>query len=528
MKRNQTRRLILILALTILSALPMPGGAEEADKAERHESGNFMYTLQNDTATIVAYTGKGQSTVIIPEELDGHPVRAVGSGIFTNESETERYTFHAKDGSSVGIDKPKMIHPEVTAIELPAGLLSIAPDALWQTNVRDISVAPGSESFSVMDGVLFDKTGETLLHYPAGRGEDAYTVPEGARAIADYAFCMRDMGEVILPEGVESVGAYAFAYCESLRAVTLPEGLKSLGEMAFFVCGALREVVIPEGIEVLPAGVFSDCYAMRSVTLPESLRAIEGGAFFGCYALTTIHIPAGVTEIHPTALGRLSGLAEITVAEENPAYASRDGVLFDTRTNALHTFPPRKRVVAYTVPEGTAALGSGAFHGCGNLTAVSLPASVTEIGSRAFYSCANLESIALPEGITSVPHMAFGFCGKLAEVILPDSVTEIEPYAFEFCRALTAIELPEGVHTIGKRAFRQSGLVSVTLPEAVTSIGEIAFENCAGLTDAHIPPAAADIDPTAFDGCTKLTIHGAEGSAAQAYAEAKGIPFEAK
>ncbi len=40
-------------------------------------------------------------------------------------------------------------------------------------------------------------------------------------------------GDVVIPEGVTSIGAWAFKYCSSLASVVIPEGVTSIGDEAF-------------------------------------------------------------------------------------------------------------------------------------------------------------------------------------------------------------------------------------------------------------------------------------------------------
>ena len=49
---------------------------------------------------------------------------------------------------------------------------------------------------------------------------------------------MGNGGDVVIPEGVKSIGSWAFYGCSSLTGVTIPEGVKSIGERAFETAAA--------------------------------------------------------------------------------------------------------------------------------------------------------------------------------------------------------------------------------------------------------------------------------------------------
>ena len=42
--------------------------------------------------------------------------------------------------------------------------------------------------------------------------------------------------EVVIPDGVTSIGDWAFAYCERLSSITIPDSVTNIGDMAFEYC----------------------------------------------------------------------------------------------------------------------------------------------------------------------------------------------------------------------------------------------------------------------------------------------------
>ena len=56
------------------------------------------------------------------------------------------------------------------------------------------------------------------------------------------------MVEVVLREGLRSIGREAFHTCGSLEQIHLPSTLQSIGNNAFGGCINLRNVVLREGV----------------------------------------------------------------------------------------------------------------------------------------------------------------------------------------------------------------------------------------------------------------------------------------
>jgi len=63
----------------------------------------------------------------------------------------------------------------------------------------------------------------------------------------------QDLEEVIIPEGVEEIGAFAFLNCEKLTKIHLPSSIKFIGEGAFLGSG-IKELEVPKNAIVRPQG----------------------------------------------------------------------------------------------------------------------------------------------------------------------------------------------------------------------------------------------------------------------------------
>lgn len=98
--------------------------------------------------------------------------------------------------------------------------------------------------------------------------------------IGDFAFASSRLKSVIIPYGVETIGAYAFSGCFWLKAVSIPNSVKSIGESAF-EGSSINNIVIPEGVKVINSSAFERTF-LKSITLPSSVSYLGSRVFHYC------------------------------------------------------------------------------------------------------------------------------------------------------------------------------------------------------------------------------------------------------
>lgn len=199
----------------------------------------------------------------------------------------------------------------------------------------------------------------------------ACALRHGEARVPAYAFIGNTsmLTSIHFPDGLTSIGKFAFTRCTSLISIQLPTSLTSLGESAFMRCTSLISIELQHLILLtsLGEGAFRDCSSLRSIKLPAGLTSLGDGAFSGCSSLTSIELPAGLTDI-----GSCSG---------SPLLVLHTG-----------TFARCTSLTSIQLPASLTSLGDCAFEGCSSLTSIQLPASLTNIGSCAFRDCSSLTS----------------------------------------------------------------------------------------------------------------------------------------
>ncbi len=107
--------------------------------------------------------------------------------------------------------------------------------------------------------------------------------------------------------------------------------------------------------------------------------------------------------------------------------------------------------------------------------------------------------------VVEIAEDAFHGYRQLSEVSLPDGLLRIDGYAFHWCEALTEIRIPASVQSIGRGAFRYSGLKNFTFPDGITVIEEDVFYGVQTLEYVVIPASVTLVRDAAFDDVRAMT-----------------------
>jgi hypothetical protein len=219
---------------------------------------------------------------------------SLGNALYTNDTKYVNLDLSGSTITSIG-DYAFFRCSSLTGITIPAGVTSIVEDAFGGCrNLTSITVAPGNNNYASEAGFLYNKVSGQITHIlPSGRSGNV-TIPNGVTSIGDYAFdgCT-SLTSITIGSGVTSIGYCAFNECTSLTSITIPASVTSIGGQAFIECTSLASVTIGSGVTSIGQEAFENCTSLTSVTIPASVTSIGILAFNYCTSLTSVTFAVG-------------------------------------------------------------------------------------------------------------------------------------------------------------------------------------------------------------------------------------------
>lgn len=272
----------------------------------------------------------------------------------------------------------------LSTIYIPASLTDLSAKAFSEGGMSAYEVSPDNPVYSSEDGIMFNKDKTELLHFPAKKQVESFSIPEKVEKIGKFAFESNQLNEVIFHDKLLSIDDYAFFLCEKLEKADVPNSVEFVGESAFSRCYNLKEAHLPEKLTAISPGLFEYGYKLEKVNIPSTVTSIGKSAFRYCRKMNDLRLPEGLVEI-----------------------------------------------------------GDEAFNGW-EMTSLVIPNSVTTIGRQAFAGCTELKSLVLGNSVSEIGMDAFYNNRELKEIdILSEDYNYVSTYGFKSCNAVEYVNLPD-------------------------------------------------------------------------------------
>ncbi len=293
------------LTLNVLEATEIDGVSFASMLKVALVEDGFVYNRENVEA-IAADEWQDLATFTLADKLDKTENEVYGIVIWWQPSDNDNL-FNMNNGN-----KGKEVSVKV-GVTLVATQLDAENDAFG--NDYDAGLTPPDEEGNILvekDGIQYYYTvdGEYLLYLVTeDYAEETVVVPEGVTSIGNYAFSkntnvkevilsssVKNLGRgfdsstverVVLNEGLEQIDSRAFRSTPNLKEVVISSTVKTIADNAFQKSG-IKEIVIPASVKTIGEAAFGSSL-IETVTFEGDI-AIQGYAFRGCTKLSTVNM----------------------------------------------------------------------------------------------------------------------------------------------------------------------------------------------------------------------------------------------
>lgn len=340
-------------------------------------------------------------------------------------------------------------------VKLPQSVTTIAANAFLESSITGINFDTDSEE-NVLNGLT--TIGESAFE-GASSLTGAITWTNNNTAIGASAFKGTGISSIVLPNEVND---YTFENCANLTTIDLTN-VTSLGESAFASTG-LTAVTIPESLS-LNNDVFASCTNLKIVTLlGDTYKENASNAFTGSTNIDTTYVTCATKQQYSGQLQNVFAMAE-TGYEYSGTGNDQIKVNIGTTDEPSYMY--------YRLTDNT-------NH------------KVILTNSNYQYETSDAQpETATYSGDVTIPATIRYNCEDY-------TVIGISDYAFAGANNLSVtFENPTNITTIGKGAFKNSGLETFVFPANVNAFGESAFDGTQ-LSKITIPEHITTIPANAF------------------------------
>ena len=390
--------------------------------AQAESDGYFTYKENESGITITGYVGD-ETELVIPGKIDGKKVTGIEEAAF-NE------------------------YRSLKSITIPEGVTCIESYTFENcTSLTSITIPKGVTSIE-------------LSAFAGCSGLTSIMISESVTSISPYAFYgCNSLTSIIIDKGnkyydsrdncnaiIETKSNKLISGCQK---TVIPEGVKSIGDYAFYGCSGLTSIMIPKSVTRIGNLAFSGCSGLTSMTIPESVTRIGYEAISGsvnlvisCYKDSSIYKYATFNQITVKIIPATENpWKDAKKDDSKPATPAKKGTTLTVSSKKLQvkvtssskknptvtiTKFTDKKAKKLTIPATVkvkgvtykvTAISDKAFKGNKKLTSVTIGKNVTKIGKEAFSGCKNLKKITVTAGkLKTISKNAFKGINKKATI----------------------------------------------------------------------------------------------------------------
>ncbi len=285
--------IIAIFAVLIL-ALSITPTAHAATYEYPVDGGNLYF---DPTTGTITYCGRDVYNAVIPDEIYGIPVTAIGPQAFS-------------------------LCTKLTSVTIPDSVKSIGHGAFMSCTALTSIIIPNSVAEIEHDAFHTCEKLETV------------SIPGSIKELPRSLFfgCIK-LKNLVLGEGIETIGRI-FYECKSIETITIPDSVKEIKRYAFDGAVNLKSVTVGSGVKFIGKYAFTSPY-LESIYFRGNVPGTNGQIIGRVASGFTIYYPEGASGwTTPTWNGFLSKPYTLPTSEPTPQPSLPSGTATATPTAA--------------------------------------------------------------------------------------------------------------------------------------------------------------------------------------------------
>ena len=486
------------------------------------------FTFDQSTGTITGYNAEGGTELVIPCNIAGTEVKAIGSSAFYNKG----LTSVIMPDTIKTIGNSAFRSNNISTLELGNSLETIGYYAFTQNQIKEV-VFPDSLKKITGDtgysshGAFYNNPLEKVV-FGSGIEEigygSFYSIPTlvevdfskstNLKTIGSSTFSGGSFPKIEIPASVTTIGTSAFASNKNLTEILVKgkkdsSGFTSLGSSWNGTCTNIiyefSSCYIYSGNTI--TDYLSSC--SKNIEIPSSLDGVTittiADNAFKDKGLTRVVVPSTITSIGDNAFsgniitplvimgkgsaGDFTNVGSNWISDSHIIYENSPSGCFKITDNAVTGYYSSESVCpkVVTVPTGVTKINDSALANTG-ITSLTIPNTVTVIGKNILTNNV-MDNITVQDG-TRFTSLGTSWNGTAHKVNFQGDSYEYNCFTVSngaitkypsYCSA--TVDLSSGViqgqtiTSIGNSAFKGSGVNNIKLGNSITSIGTSAFEN---------------------------------------------------
>ena len=324
----------------------------------------------------------------------------------------------------------------------------------------------------------------------------------------DLSLMFERITEIVIPNGVESIGYSQFLGFSQLTSVEIPDTVTAIKNAAFYGCSNLEEIIIPNSVTTIGTQAFAFCSKITSIIIPDSVQSIGSNAFQGCSSLESITIPFTGDKVHSKIDSQQYPFGYIfgtTSYEGSSAIQQRYRQITSLTSSETYYIPTSLREV---VLSGVSYIPYGSFYNCtfDIIICNNTKTTILSSDSLLYYKGNN---IVLPSSITIIESSAFNSCSNLTNLYYNGTIENWFNISFGNASAnpmskVTNFYILDEDGTVEYKGNKYSNISEIIIPDVVQTIGSYQITGLTDLTNLTIPSSVKTIGTDAFGGCSNL------------------------